>query len=802
MAERGSNGETTPQGADLERIESERFLVHDAERQRSLAGNLYRNLRILAVLTVLFLAVLALAPLKWHQVEWREAQRDYNRRAREAGLRPVSVGLKQVWRPEIDLTDRCMSCHLGMGAAAPLSDGGSLHGEHPEVHHDVARMGCTLCHRGQGRATTRAAAHGEVEHWEDPMLAKDRLQASCGGCHGDAVRTPPTEQVERGAYLFELHGCQACHVVDGEGGGVGPDLSGVALKGFDHAWHVRHLREPTAVVEGSRMMSFGHLSDEEIETLLAYLDTLIGAPQLVRGKAITVELGCRGCHKIGGLGGDVSVDLNEAARKSVAEYDFSHVEGEHTLENWHRQHLRDPQRVAPGSSMPPVRLPAEEEEALLTYVLSLRRPEIPLEQLPRETILAELEERRDFSWRAGTDPQTAAERGRALFGVFCSACHGRDGRGQVMETLGTTVPDVRNPTTLAVYSPRSQRYTIEHGRPGRSMPAWGASGAALRDQEIADLVAFLRSDLAAPPSFAAVRAAPADARHGGRLFAQDCAACHGARGEGTEIAPSLSSPELHFAATDRYFYETITQGRPGTAMPAHLEYDARSVASLVRFIRDQGAPRLAARRRELEGKVREVLFVSDLEQYRANGSRAYGEILFRSMCAGCHGAEGRGGLGPAIANPAFLRVASDGFLAGTIVLGRSERAMQEFGPHGLAVLAEREVGDLIAYLRHTASTPQPKPGYRTVQGTYERGEELYARYCVGCHGEEGAGRTGPALRNPAFLDSVTDGFLQATLVQGRPGTAMRSWARGGYGFAELEPIDINDLVTYIRSWQQ
>ncbi len=284
------------------------------------------------------------------------------------------------------------------------------------------------------------------------------------------------------------------------------------------------------------------------------------------------------------------------------------------------------------------------------------------------------------------------------------------------------------------------------------------------------------------------------------MFANDCAACHGPGGAGTEIAPSLNAPELLFAADDRYFYDTITRGRAGTAMPAHRTYDARTVASLIAWIRAQGAADLEANRARMRETVREVLFVGDLDDYRASGSPAYGEVLFRSTCQGCHGPGGRGGLGPAIANPAFLAVASDGFLASTIVLGRSQRAMQSFGPHGLAVLARREVDDLVTYLRQVAARPPEKPGYRTVQGTPERGEELFATYCSGCHGERGRGRTAPALNNQGFLDAVTDGFLQATLVRGRPGTAMRSWAPGGFGFAELEPTEINDIVAYIRSW--
>jgi len=760
---------------------------------RSLATQLFLNLRILAVLTVVFLVVLALAPFKWHNSEWRSAQQEYNRRALAAGLGPMTIGLQQIWRPEIELTDRCTSCHVGMGAAKPLDGGGALFGSHPDVHHDVARMGCTVCHQGQGRATTAEAAHGQVRHWESPMLPRDHLQASCGGCHGDAARIPPLRQVERGAYLFELHGCRACHKVDGNGGMVGPDLSGVALKGFDRAWHIRHLREPAAVVEASQMMSFGHLANDEIDAILAYLDTLIGAPDLIRGKAIAVELGCRGCHTIGGLGGDVSVDLNEAAAKPASDYDFSHVEGAHTVDNWQREHLRDPQRIAPGSTMPPYRLPADQEDALLTWILSLRRPQVRMEDLPAETVLSHLEERRDF-----------APDGESLFGVFCASCHGPAGEGRSLASLGTIVPGLRNPDVHALLDREALRFMLKTGRPGRFMPAWGAAGAGLSDAEIDALIDYLRADLEAPPSFDEVRAARVERGLGRRIFGNDCAACHGSDGSGTVIGPSLTNPEFQFVADDEYLYRTITTGRSGTAMPAHRGYDARTIASLIDWIRSSGKTsdtRPTGRRAEMVRTVRDVLRVRTLDDYRAAGSPAYGEVLYGSYCVGCHGPRGRGLVGPAIGSRAFLRTASDGFIAGTVLLGRSGRAMRSFGPHGLVRLEGRQLGDLIAYLRNVANAETDVPGYRTVQGTIPNGRALFGFYCAGCHGGEGEGLTAPALRNPGFLDAVSDGFLQATLVRGRPGTAMRAWARGGYGFGELEPEEINDIVAYIRSWR-
>jgi len=51
------------------------------------------------------------------------------------------------------------------------------------------------------------------------------------------------------------------------------------------------------------------------------------------------------------------------------------------------------------------------------------------------------------------------------------------------------------------------------------------------------------------------------------LFAQNCAACHGPTGAGTTIAPPLNSAELRARLDDDAIRTTISNGRPGTAMP-------------------------------------------------------------------------------------------------------------------------------------------------------------------------------------------------------------------------------------------
>jgi cytochrome c oxidase cbb3-type subunit 3 len=62
-----------------------------------------------------------------------------------------------------------------------------------------------------------------------------------------------------------------------------------------------------------------------------------------------------------------------------------------------------------------------------------------------------------------------------------------------------------------------------------------------------------------------------------------------------------------------------------------------------------------------------------------------------------------GGTGTAIGLPSFLDKASDGFIRETIAHGRSNTRMLPFkGPEALAALTDREIDDIIVYLRSLA----------------------------------------------------------------------------------------------------
>jgi len=102
-------------------------------------------------------------------------------------------------------------------------------------------------------------------------------------------------------------------------------------------------------------------------------------------------------------------------------------------------------------------------------------------------------------------------------------------------------------------------------------------------------------------------AAPADASladdsldEARRLFAENCVACHGNSGQGSAIAPPLNTPSLRQADSE-FLQNTITFGRPGTAMPAWGQkaggpLSAEQIGELVALIRTGGWSERAAKR--------------------------------------------------------------------------------------------------------------------------------------------------------------------------------------------------------------
>jgi mono/diheme cytochrome c family protein len=308
---------------------------------------------------------------------------------------------------------------------------------------------------------------------------------------------------------------------------------------------------------------------------------------LVEAKAMFHTLGCRGCHKIGGVGGDDGPDLSEEGEKDPARLDYSRVAGDHTFANWLAEHFRSPAQVVADSAMPLLGLNEQQIDALVLYLMSLRRSDYPEAYWPKDRIRAERFGEREFA----TD-------GATLYGTFCAACHGPKGEGMRYPGIAA-FPAIGNPDFLAIASDRFLRATVQHGRPGRRMPAWGESEGGLRPAEIDAVVAHVRSlgeGVPSPPETEPRRWVKANVDEGRRLFGGTCAPCHGANGEGKE-GPQLRNQALLQAASDRYLVETVKRGRHGTSMPmfggaatTHRTLSEPEIEAIVSFIRTWEVP--------------------------------------------------------------------------------------------------------------------------------------------------------------------------------------------------------------------
>jgi mono/diheme cytochrome c family protein len=92
------------------------------------------------------------------------------------------------------------------------------------------------------------------------------------------------------------------------------------------------------------------------------------------------------------------------------------------------------------------------------------------------------------------------ERGKAVYGLACAGCHGRDGKG------GPKGGPVVDASYLALVSDQYLRTTVIAGRSDLGMPDWRGyvTGQPLTDQQVSDVVAWLVAERRPVPGRPAV----------------------------------------------------------------------------------------------------------------------------------------------------------------------------------------------------------------------------------------------------------------------------------------------------------
>lgn len=177
------------------------------------------------------------------------------------------------------------------------------------------------------------------------------------------------------------------------------------------------------------------------------------------------------------------------------------------------------------------------------------------------------------------------------------------------------------------------------------------------------------------------------------LYQQNCTGCHGVKGSEGPSYP-LANPEYQALVDEAILRQVISQGEPGTHMPAFADsaggtLTARQINALVAGMRSAW--------------WKPGVSLSNAPTYRATGAGVptRGQQVYAANCASCHEGAGKAG---SITNPDFLALVSDQALRTIIIAGRPDIGQPnwrgEVAGHGPAhgVLSNQDVTDVVAWL--------------------------------------------------------------------------------------------------------
>jgi len=101
----------------------------------------------------------------------------------------------------------------------------------------------------------------------------------CNVCHRYDRETKGADFINHAKALVQQKGCRACHVINGRGGTIGPDLTFVGDKPAEQyeygrlsgqktafAWHAAHFKDPRALVQDTVMPNF-HFTSKDAQAL-------------------------------------------------------------------------------------------------------------------------------------------------------------------------------------------------------------------------------------------------------------------------------------------------------------------------------------------------------------------------------------------------------------------------------------------------------------------------------------------------------------------------------------------------------
>jgi cytochrome c oxidase cbb3-type subunit 3 len=179
--------------------------------------------------------------------------------------------------------------------------------------------------------------------------------------------------------------------------------------------------------------------------------------------------------------------------------------------------------------------------------------------------------------------QFAMAEGKATFGDNCAPCHGSGGQGahgypnlnDDVWLWGGKLADIQHTITVGVRSTSPDTRTSQ-------MPAFGRDGI-LKPEQVDDLTEFV-VHLSRRP------ADPAAVKRSAKLFADNCAACHGTEGKGNREfgAPNLTDNEWLYGPTRDDIHDQIWNGHGGVMPTWGGRLTPETIKSLAVYVHSLG----------------------------------------------------------------------------------------------------------------------------------------------------------------------------------------------------------------------
>ena len=179
--------------------------------------------------------------------------------------------------------------------------------------------------------------------------------------------------------------------------------------------------------------------------------------------------------------------------------------------------------------------------------------------------------------------------------------------------------------------------------------------------------------------------------------------------------------------------------------------------------------------------------------------------LYAQNCAGCHGAEGRGGAAIALANPVYLAIVDENAMHDIVANGVRGTSMPAFAQGAGGLLTEKQINVITSGIfsrwgRKEILDGTNPPSYAAkTAGTATHGEIVFGTYCASCHGSAGGGTSrGSAITSDSFLALVSNQGLRTIVITGRPELGAPDW-RGNAPGKSMSDQEITDVVAWLAS---